>query len=1053
MTARQAPSTYLPMIHRDNKQITAFAVRGRALTALFAVLLLCIAFISCTGSRSDTPRGTPVETASGAEETAPVPTDEPTAGPTEEPTEEPAPQKPAAGVELSHPGGFYAEAIELSMTAAEGYTIYYTTDGTKPTTESKQYTGPVSLADSQRRNAGTFTKNLCTLMGYPSPASRMPKGRVIRAVAISPEGEYTTEAFETYLIWPDGAALYDAPIVSLFVDSGGFDGKTGIYFTTMQHPFDTKPRAVAYCQIFDEAGKERAGQWIEISLSGNGSLGNLQKSIRLYFKSDANPDITDNPGKLRYDIFRGEAKDSNGKVIKTYKRLMMRNAGNDAVGSFMSDRVSQKLSAMLGYVDYQEARSVIVLINGELWGTYNMRERFGAKYFEAHYGVLEENFAMLEAPTPLKTGNGNSPYELTDGTEQDLKDWEALVKLITRKDMSNAENYSQVTAQLDVDSLISVMIAHMYLCNGDFPWNNVKVWRCNSDKDPSRLDTRWRFVVMDMDGGLISDYNSNMFAHALNNNTILGAVTVSLLKNDEFKQKFIDRCVYAAEVVFTPERCLEVINSTVTEMEKPIQANFLRWKEAGASESTWKSKIDYMKQFASRRGEIWLEQLYAYFGITRTAAVASFDPNAVSLQLNGKSVKNGDKIVLGTYAGAGDTHTVRYAVSPKSGYKLDCVIVTDVRGRQQFLTAAEGEAEVSGESTITVCVVKTGTVLSTTPNMSAGGSELFVVTANGELYAWGNNSTSAMSIAAGIYSKPVKLLTGVKAVYTAQGGSTGDLPFTYVLMLDGRVLSAGDNTYSQLARTGSGSVFRQIKVPAGGKVKDISLGYDHALLIMEDGTLWGIGNNAYGQLGDTGSEKSINWIKLASSVVSAAAGRRHTLYVTADGALYALGDNRWSKLSSTAPEKITTPYKLASNARAAFAGEHSGLYIDRDNVLYYIGTRAGNVSDGVTGTPCRLFTNVETVSMQEGHALILTTDGTLYGWGENSYGQVDPAKTATQTVPVLICKNCVCAGAGAGFSAYMDESGKITVWGANSSGIAGKGAISEKIRNSVITLS
>ena len=65
-----------------------------------------------------------------------------------------------------------------------------------------------------------------------------------------------------------------------------------------------------------------------------------------------------------------------------------------------------------------------------------------------------------------------------------------------------------------------------------------------------------------------------------------------------------------------------------------------------------------------------------------------------------------------------------HVYNPKSGYKLDCVIVTDVRGRQQFLTAAEGETEVSGESTITVCVVKTGTVLSTTPNMSAGGSEL-----------------------------------------------------------------------------------------------------------------------------------------------------------------------------------------------------------------------------------------------------------------------------------------------------------------------------------------
>ena len=1025
-----------------------FAVRGRVLAALTAVLLLCIAFAACTDTGRDHAQETPAEIV-----TEPPETDIPTDVITPEPTEGPTPSLPEPGVKLSHKGGFYAEGFELSMTAAEGYTIYYTIDGTKPTTESKLYTKPVSLADSQKRNAGRFTKELMSLMGYPVPSSRMPKGRVVRAVAVSPEGEYTTEAIETYLIWPDGTALFDAPIVSLFVDSGGFDGKTGIYYTTMQHPFDTKPRTVAYCQMFDENGIERSAQWIEIALSGNGSLGNLQKSIRLYFKSDANPEITGNPGKLRYDIFRGEAKDANGNAITTYKRLLLRNAGNDAVGSFMSDRVSQKLSSMLEHVDYQEARSVIVLINGELWGTYNARERFGAKYFESHYGLLEENFAMLEAPTPLKTNNGNSPYELNDGTEQDVTDWEELVKFITKNSMSKADNYAWVTERLDVDSMIDVMIAHMYLCNGDFPWNNVKVWRCKSDKDPSGLDTRWRFVVMDMDGGLISDYNSNMFNHALNNNTILGSLAYNLLKNEEFKQKFIDRCIYAAEVVFTKDRCLEVINATVKELKKPIEANFLRWKEAGASVSVWQSKIDYMKLFAARRGDIWLDQLYSYFGITRTAAVASFDTNTASLKLNGKTAKNGEKVVLGTYSSAGDKYTVSYAVTLKDGYKLGCVIVTDTRGKQQILTAPEGEVEVSGESTITISAVKAGASLNTAPMISAGASELFVVTANGDLYAWGGNTNGAMGIAAGTYSKPVKLLTGVREVYTAQGGSTGDAPFTYVLTADGRVLTAGDNTYGQLGRTGYASAFASIKLPSGGAVKAISLGFDHALMIMEDGTLWGIGNNAYAQLGDTGSDRSSKWVKLADNVVSAAAGRRHTLYVTSDGALYALGDNRWSKLSTTAPEKITTPYKLASNARAAFAGEHSGLYIDRDNVLYYIGTRAGMVSGGSSGIPCRLFTDVATVSMQEGHALILTTDGKLYGWGENGYGQVDPSRSGNQATPVLISDGCVAAGAGASFSVYMSKDGKITAWGANSTGIAGKGALSEKIKNSVITLS
>ena len=66
---------------------------------------------------------------------------------------------------------------------------------------------------------------------------------------------------------------------------------------------------------------------------------------------------------------------------------------------------------------------------------------------------------------------------------------------------------------------------------------------------------------------------------------------------------------------------------------------------------------------------------------------------------------------------------------------------------------------------------------------------------------------------------------------------------------------------------------------------------------------------------------------------------------------------------------------------------------------------------------------------------------------------MDPARSGNQGTPVLIIKGCAAAGAGAGYSVYIDGSGKVTAWGANSSGIAGKGALSEKVNKSEITLS
>lgn len=997
-----------------------------------------------------TPKPTATPTPKPTATPTPKPTEKPTEAPTEKPTDKPIDTPTEKVVVLSKKGGFYGESFNLEMAAPAGYTIYYTTDGSSPVTHGKVYENPVAITECQNRRVGKTTTNTHNALGYPVPTTKMPRGRVIRAIAIDENGNKTPEVAETYLVWADGADLYDAPIISLFVEPGDFDGKTGIYYTTMQSPFTTKRRVSAFFEIYDETGLKRAAQWVQIALSGNGSLGNYQKSIRLYFKSDANPDFTDNPGKLKYDVFRGQATDVNGKKITSFKRLLLRNSGNDATGSFMADRVSQKLCSALK-VDYQEARSVIVLINGELWGTYNLRERYGPKYFEEHYGVLEENFAMLEAPTPLVTGNGYSPYELCDGTEADKKDWEDLVAFIRNNDMSKTSNYEKVAAQIDIDNMIDSMISHMYLCNGDWPWNNVKVWRCNSDKDPSRLDKKWRFVVMDMDGGLLSDYNSNFFAHVFNDSTILGAMANKLIKNAEFKEKFIERCIYAAENVFTEERCLEVINATVAEMEKPIQANFARWSIAGSNESTWKSCINNMRNFAKRRGAVWLSQLYSYFGIEATCVTGSFDPDTATLSIDGKNVESGAKTTFGV---SGKEQTVQYKVTVKNGYRIDKIIVTNSTGKQTEFTALSGSVKLSGDVVFSVFTIKEGATAGTQADIAAGASEVFALTGSGSLYAWGNNTGEAMGLASKVYSRPELIMTGVKAVATAQGGSTGDLPFTYLLMSDGRLLTAGNNSYGQLGRSGNANTFRQATIPGNKNIAAMSLGYDHALLIMSDGTLYGIGNNTYCQLGDIGSDRSAKWIKLAENVVSAAAGRRHTLYVTSDGSLYALGDNRWSKLSSSAPEMIKTPYKLASNARSVAAGEHSALYIDQNNVLYYMGTRAPSyISGGVTGKMNKLMENVRSVTMQESHALIITTDGKLYGWGDNSHNQIASGLTVDRVVPEIISEDCTAAGAGAGFSAYFRSDGTVVVSGDNTNGVAGKGAISNSVFNSVITLS
>lgn len=949
-------------------------------------------------------------------------------------------------VTFSVQGGCYEAAFPLTLSAGEGYTIYYTTNGTDPKKYGKKYEAPIQIERSSG-SVGALTKSIADSFHYAPPASQIV-GTVVRAYAKKGTSVSDTVT-NTYVVSSKFSARYQLPCVSLSLAPNDFATKSGIYVSVMDHPFDTKERKIAFCEMFDRNGRKVSGQFVELSMNGNGSLASLQKSMRIYFKKDADPSAANNPGKLKYDIFEGRAKNANGDTITSYKRLVLRNSGNDSTSSMLRDALMHRLSKGLNF-DILEAQPAMVFINGEFWGLYNIRERYDKKYFLAHYGIAEENFVMLEAPSPHLTGNGSSPYVLNDGEAGDEIPFHNLVNYAKSHNLSAKSYYDHVASQLDIENLIDYYIANQYFCNLDWPTNNIKVWRNKNAADPSGFDTKWRFVLVDMDMGcgFAGQVSEDMMGR-IDCGTVLSDLFNALMANEGFREQYISRFLYVIDHVYSSDKTIPVLEAMAKEIDLAERLNILRWQASGHTVSQWSQQIGVIRNFLQNRSAYAKEDLYQYFNIVPNDVSISYTEGVSSFKINSKEVASGSTLQY-------DSGTrLKLQVSVKNGYTFAGIAVTTKDGKQTVYKNADVDLTISVKTTVTVLTRKNG--FQTQEALIAGSRDLFYLKSNGDLYAWGASEYGQCGILSG--STPLRvsiIMTSVKKAATSQGGNVGDAPHTILLTADNKLYAVGNNTYLQTGCPGTDYyTIKPVKGVPSGTIADISAGFDHTLILMENGDLYGIGNNAYGQLGPKNLGGTAgSFVKIASGVSSMAAGRRHSLYVSG-GKLYALGDNRWNKLTADAADKYTAPVLISSGITRVFAGEHSSFCIDSGGDLYYFGWRsASTFNTGESdGRLHKILSGAVSVSMQDEHAVIVSADGKIYGWGMNSYNQIASGSTASRPSPVQISASARAGAAGSWFSAILNPDGSITVWGKNTSGISGTGTTSEKIGKTTIAAS
>lgn len=179
-----------------------------------------------------------------------------------------------------------------------------------------------------------------------------------------------------------------------------------------------------------------------------------------------------------------------------------------------------------------------------------------------------------------------------------------------------------------------------------------------------------------------------------------------------------------------------------------------------------------------------------------------------------------------------------------------------------------------------------------------GQNHTIALQKRGTLWTWGENDNGQLGL--GTYdNRNTPQQQGGKNGYSGWRSIGKGKNNTYAIDSDGSLYGCGDNSYNQIASTGSNfTTFRRIS--SASYFTKVDGGNGHVAAISIWGELFTWGNNNFGQLG-TGNTTNINSPTKVTSlnfidIADVSCGYNHTLIKTSTDIVYSAGDNGSNQL-------------------------------------------------------------------------------------------------------------------------------------------------------------
>lgn len=370
-------------------------------------------------------------------------------------------------ISFSHEALVTRSPFSLTLTNLGAGSIHYTTNGSLPEANSPRYSGPIPINQSTVIRAQLFDE------------AGNPVG-----------GVYT----KSYII-----ATYEQtiPVISLVTDWG--------HFNTLQAFPEERGREwerPVNIEYFEPGGRAAFNIPAGIRVHGNFSrLFNPKKSYRIYFRTDYG-----GPGRLKYPLFADSPVASFDKIVlkagfqdSFTHRGIPNLSDKHHTARYINDQVVRNLHRNMGQ-PIAHGSWVLLYLNGEFWGLYNMTERIDLQFLQSYSvtpdGVPQDTATWDVIAKESGWDDQGLWYNIEEAKEGNYGGWLDNQNWVGSADFSVPENIGALQWRVDMENVYSYMFLQAYIQNTDWPDANWVVYQ-RTDPGAVGSERQWRMMVWD----------------------------------------------------------------------------------------------------------------------------------------------------------------------------------------------------------------------------------------------------------------------------------------------------------------------------------------------------------------------------------------------------------------------------------------------------------------------------------------------------------------------------------------------------------------------------